>query len=531
MPTRKANYFESKLSAPDDYTMLNYALPVKYVPMIISALETRKTRSFWLTQDDFERGYQVLSEVQVSLLNPTSFTLVVNELQSLYNLLDQALNGTSRLAFEQPNGGYTYDPEIPPGTPQGLQDGIGNQLGLRRQLLDLQGQLNTGYFNGPARLATIADLVKAGQLSDDTEQGVIPDSIEDLVDLVFSGGGTVAGAVTELFTGTVGNAKDGGFMAVQAGLLGLLATQIGALSVGLQTLITQQATMLNRITFLTGVAPVDPDEFSSLPQYLIDVVGLQNEAQMFGPGYTLWDNVYAMYLASSNINNGVNSIKNVTNTQLPIIATRLGQLLGVENVTDPLVSQSLLILAECICNNVQQINDKTPTGDNFFVAPTSCGSENVLQTYGYWEFTTDGSEATVLTTVALANTGVETRTISPSFDTQVGFIKSDAGTVPGCAQLVVPAGETLPNLAIVIRGWTFTGTEANTQLDYIAPNGTWPDAGPDTDGAFFKFYDQGTPMNPNPRTIVWTCQLTSVVSGNVPAGTYRVYLNRIPEPA
>lgn len=74
----KVNYFEKEQIAPDDYRTIMVCMPVRYVPSIISALETRKTRSFWSTQEDFIRAYEVLNEVQLMLLQGCADEIVNN---------------------------------------------------------------------------------------------------------------------------------------------------------------------------------------------------------------------------------------------------------------------------------------------------------------------------------------------------------------------------------------------------------------------------------------------------------------------
>lgn len=76
--SKKVDYFESENIAPEDYTTAMVCIPTRYVPSIVSALETRKARSFWATDADFYRAYQVYTEVQMSLLNDCSEKIVNN---------------------------------------------------------------------------------------------------------------------------------------------------------------------------------------------------------------------------------------------------------------------------------------------------------------------------------------------------------------------------------------------------------------------------------------------------------------------
>lgn len=65
-----ANYFEREQCAPEWEECELFTLPVRYVPMALSALETRKARSFWTSQDDWFRGLEGINRMQRGLLMP-----------------------------------------------------------------------------------------------------------------------------------------------------------------------------------------------------------------------------------------------------------------------------------------------------------------------------------------------------------------------------------------------------------------------------------------------------------------------------
>lgn len=65
-----ANYFEKEQPAPSLSECEVVDVPVRYVPMVLSALETRKARSFWTSDADWHRGLEALATLQRNLLMP-----------------------------------------------------------------------------------------------------------------------------------------------------------------------------------------------------------------------------------------------------------------------------------------------------------------------------------------------------------------------------------------------------------------------------------------------------------------------------
>ena len=65
-----ANFFEKAQIAPDPEECEVVNVPVRFVPMGLSALETRKTRSFWFSDEDWYRGLQGINRMQWGLLMP-----------------------------------------------------------------------------------------------------------------------------------------------------------------------------------------------------------------------------------------------------------------------------------------------------------------------------------------------------------------------------------------------------------------------------------------------------------------------------
>lgn len=100
--SRKVNYFESENIAPEDYTTVIGCFPVRYVPLLISAIETRKARSFWTSDTDYIRGNQVLNEVQIMLLTGCCDGIINNII---------ALRGISPTAPRDPETNTPLAPE------------------------------------------------------------------------------------------------------------------------------------------------------------------------------------------------------------------------------------------------------------------------------------------------------------------------------------------------------------------------------------------------------------------------------------
>lgn len=147
--TKKVDYFESRNIAPEDYQTILACIPTRYVPSIVSAIETRKTRSFWETEDDFNRAYQVLTEVQMALLTDCSRDIVNNLI---------ALRSTSLVA--EPRDPLTGVP---------IADPQGSTLVSLWQTLDITRQ---GLFDiGDVQIARLDTLVAQGEqnLTDNVE--------------------------------------------------------------------------------------------------------------------------------------------------------------------------------------------------------------------------------------------------------------------------------------------------------------------------------------------------------------------------
>lgn len=97
-----ANYFEREQCAPslEECEVVN--VPVRYVPMVLSALETRKARSFWASDDDWYRGLAALATLQRNLLMPCGED-IIREIREARGPLNP---GTGSTLEEYPVGDY-----------------------------------------------------------------------------------------------------------------------------------------------------------------------------------------------------------------------------------------------------------------------------------------------------------------------------------------------------------------------------------------------------------------------------------------
>lgn len=79
---RLTNYFENELSLPDNPSFILADLPVALIPAALSALETRKGRSFWADTNEWDAGLDALNLFQVRLLMDAT-DRIVNEVRAL----------------------------------------------------------------------------------------------------------------------------------------------------------------------------------------------------------------------------------------------------------------------------------------------------------------------------------------------------------------------------------------------------------------------------------------------------------------
>lgn len=211
------------------------AIDKSLVPMIAGALRPFEQRGYWLSDIDYERGYNAIAEIQSDMANNCLAKLIESN-DRLYRLLDTALNGTVYSA-----SGAT-PPEITPAIPAAPSAELGAAPGLRRQLLDAQGIIPGGWFGIGAAPATTADLVTAMRAGTGEDVERVTTALDTLIGA--SSGATIFNTVRGLLTDTAELGAEGGILAVlvastmgNAAMMGLQAGQLDSLIAALNRVV------------------------------------------------------------------------------------------------------------------------------------------------------------------------------------------------------------------------------------------------------------------------------------------------------
>lgn len=222
------------------------AVDTHYIPGMLADLEGRKTRKRWLTDEDWELGYQALCQQGVDLLMPAT-SAIVESIDRLYRLLDTAFNGTQYLLnFDPISNTVAIDPPIPPtpspaapttafalraqvarlrqlaenaatGQEFASDSALNGTVGLdfngswRARLEGVQGETG-GFFGIGGTPVTLADLLKAGRINTPADQGLINDGFEEILTAV-SQGGNIGAVLTDLLATGADAVTDGGVIA------------------------------------------------------------------------------------------------------------------------------------------------------------------------------------------------------------------------------------------------------------------------------------------------------------------------------
>lgn len=222
---------------PTTYGERCYLVPIdaSLVPYISAALNKFQTRYVWASDEDYEAGYNAFAQLQSILVN-NCLTELVESNNRIYRLLDSALNGTAYSA-----SGDT-PPEISPAIPAAPPAELGAAPGLRRQLLDAQGQLPGGWFGIGAAPATTADLVMAMRAGSEGDIERVTTALDVLTGA--SSGAVIFNTVRSLLTDTAAVGAEGGILAVliastmsQAAMMGLQAGQLDDLIAALNRVV------------------------------------------------------------------------------------------------------------------------------------------------------------------------------------------------------------------------------------------------------------------------------------------------------
>lgn len=229
-----------------------------YVPQIVYAIEQQKDVSDWIDTENWFQGYGDLTKIQWGLIMPGSSD-IVEAIDRLYRLHDVALNGSQ---YIEANGVIMPAiPAVPPAEAKDINAGRAHLARLwqlaenaataaefdanstingtealdyagswRARLEAIQGTQG-GFFGIGATPVTLADLLRAGRVNTEDDQGLINDGVQEMLSVI-SQGGSIADTISGLLGTGAALASDGGLMALQiataAGQAAAVATQVAA---------------------------------------------------------------------------------------------------------------------------------------------------------------------------------------------------------------------------------------------------------------------------------------------------------------
>lgn len=152
------------------------------IPYVAGALKMYERRGWWATDQDWEYAYNAFAALEIAMAG-NCVTDLIESNNRIYRLLDTIFNGAQYAAFGNPP---VISPEIP-----AVPDGNDFEApGLRRQLLDMQGEIDEWWFGIGGRPATIADLVAAMRRTPENQATAIDsaldtlDGIDDATDVI-----------------------------------------------------------------------------------------------------------------------------------------------------------------------------------------------------------------------------------------------------------------------------------------------------------------------------------------------------------
>lgn len=255
----RTNYFEAPMSGPEVENTLLVNIPAEYIPVTLSALESRKNRVFWKTDIDYANGLQGILTAQWGLLMNTGQE-IVNALDRLYRLHDNALNGT---AYQEADG--EISPPIPAAPPAAYPtaaaalraqvrrlwqlgenahtgevfalpaiadtDALTAEGAWAARLLRLQGTRDAGWFR-PDVPVTLKDLLEANRINSEGDKTTIRNATSTLADTV-TAGGSIADAIGDFLTAAADAGTDGGVIAIQLATSAALLAQLQRINVAL----------------------------------------------------------------------------------------------------------------------------------------------------------------------------------------------------------------------------------------------------------------------------------------------------------
>jgi hypothetical protein len=213
-----------------NYTLL--CVNTAFIPFFRRFFNEMQDSSRYSTRDDWWRSYQVFAEMEEMLMGGCVQQLI-NAQAATYRLIDSIFNGTAYTATTDSGTGITT---IAPDIPTVPANVVGIAPGLRRQLLDLQGIINAGWFGIGGQPATIADIVNALRVGSAGKKASLLDT---LAAILAAAGDTaeIFHLVESLLADTIETGGEGAIVAVLIASTMAQASAVSAQSAQLQRLI------------------------------------------------------------------------------------------------------------------------------------------------------------------------------------------------------------------------------------------------------------------------------------------------------
>lgn len=455
--------------APTTEEPILVEINARMVPLMLRALNRYKYPSAWVDEVNYQNGLQQVNRLQEALLTGT--TQIVEAVDRLYRLMDEALNGTTYANAE-------LDPEAPPniipaipavpddplpnagslravaarlwqlaensGTGQTFAGSalsaegtpaLSDALSWRERLEQLQGTTG-GWFGIGAQPVTLANILQASRINTPADEGLIADGFEEIL-LAASSGGNVAQTAAQFLGIAADTATDGGLAAMQ--LVTALAQTATAGAQAAQTdRLIAEISMLNRALHGADAAGGNtvPGRAAILPDALFNAQG--------GNEVSIVDWTQAGVAAAQEISALIN-VGTPPGTVLSLLddirsATR--QLAGLEAAGAVVEGSALRLLLEqleCICEGVNgPAEPGIPPYD-----PTACGALDTLGLTSVEE--TAGQGEINLSWAGGGGTGEPGQAfIASPYDRPAGVYNAITAGVTGSRQLCVQVVSSNP---------------------------------------------------------------------------------------
>lgn len=219
-------------------------IDASFVPIFAGLLTELAEPGRWATDEDYGLAYNAITEMVASMACSNSITQLTHSIDRLYMLMDGIYNGR---AYVEVNGEPPALPVVPP--PPAIED----LPGLRRQLLEAQGEIPGGFLGLFPRPVTQADIFLALRQGSEEDvellDGIVGtlDAADDASDIF----NTIRGLITSAGSLSVEGATLATIVAASmanAAMLGLQGAQLDAVNTTLSDISAK----------LAPVVPVDP---------------------------------------------------------------------------------------------------------------------------------------------------------------------------------------------------------------------------------------------------------------------------------